>query len=39
MKTAARQEALEDDNIGEQIKINFGGRILDDDDSKKRKKI
>ena len=38
MKTAARQEALEDDNIGEQIKINFGGRILDDDDSKKRKK-
>ena len=38
MKTAARQETLEDDNIGEQIKINFGGRILDDDDSKKRKK-
>ena len=38
MKAATRQEALEDENLGEQIKINFGGRILDEDDSKKRKK-
>ena len=38
MKTAARQEALEEENIGEQIKINFGGRILEEEDTKKRKK-
>ena len=38
MKEKANQEVLEDENIGEQIKINFGGRILDENDSKKRKK-
>ena len=38
MKTAARQKALEEENIGEQIKINFGGRILEEEDTKKRKK-
>lgn len=38
MKENARQEVLEDEDIGEQIKINFGGRILDEEDSKKRKK-
>ena len=38
MRERANREVLEDENIGEQIKINFGGRILDDEDSKKRKK-
>ncbi len=38
MKENSRQEALAEDSVGEQIKINFGGRIIDDDDSKKRKK-
>ena len=27
----ARQEALADNSVGEQIKINFGGRLIDDD--------
>ena len=27
----ARQEALADNSVGEQMKINFGGRLIDDD--------
>ena len=38
MKENLNHQALDDENIGEQIKINFGGRILDEDESKKRKK-
>ena len=39
MKQVARQEALADDSVGgEQIKINFGGRIVEDEDRKGRKK-
>ena len=38
MKENLRKEALSDDNIGEQIKINFGGRIVDDEEPKGRKK-
>lgn len=38
MKENLRKEALADDNIGEQIKINFGGRIVDDEEPKGRKK-
>ena len=39
MKENARQQALAtDEKLGEQIKINFGGRILDEEDSKGRKK-
>ena len=38
MKQQSRQEALSEDSVGEQIKINFGGRIMDDDDKKGRKK-
>ncbi len=39
MKQVARQEALADDSVGgEQIKINFGGRIVEDEDGKGRKK-
>ena len=30
-KEQARQEALADNSVGEQIKINFGGRLIDDD--------
>lgn len=37
-KEQARKEALEEENVGEQIKINFGGRILEEDDKKGRKK-
>ena len=37
-KEQARREALEEENVGEQIKINFGGRILEEDDKKGRKK-
>ena len=37
-KEQARREALEEEDVGEQIKINFGGRILEEDDKKERKK-
>ena len=37
-KEQARREALEEEGVGEQIKINFGGRILEEDDKKGRKK-
>lgn len=37
-KEQARREALEEEDVGEQIKINFGGRILEEDDKKGRKK-
>ena len=37
-KEQARREALEEEDVGEQIKINFGGRILDEEDKKGRKK-
>ena len=30
-KRKAREEALADNSVGEQIKINFGGRLIDDD--------
>ena len=30
-KEQARKEALVDNSVGEQIKINFGGRLIDDD--------
>ena len=33
-----KSEPLSEDNIGEQIKINFGGRILEDEESIGRKK-
>ena len=33
-KEQARREALEEEDVGEQIKINFGGRILEEDDKK-----
>lgn len=36
-KEQLRKEALEE-NVGEQIKINFGGRILEEEDKKGRKK-
>lgn len=39
MKENSNKEVLEDENIGEQIKINFGGRILGEDDSKKEKNM
>lgn len=38
IKESFGPEALTDENLGEQIKINFGGRILDDEDTKVRKK-
>lgn len=38
IKEQSRQEVLSEDSVGEQIKINFGGRIMDDDDKKGRKK-
>ena len=39
MKEEARQQVLAtDEKLGEQIKINFGGRILDEEDAKGRKK-
>ena len=31
-------EEIENENIGEQIKINFGGRLLNEEDTKARKK-
>ena len=34
-----KQEFVEEENIGEQIKINFGGRILDEEDVKGRRKF
>ena len=37
-KEQARREALEEEDVGEQIKINFGGRILEEEDKKGRKK-
>jgi len=37
-KENLKQENISDENIGEQIKINFGGRILDYEDTKERKK-
>ena len=37
-KEEAMREALEEENAGEQIKINFGGRILEEEDKKGRKK-
>lgn len=39
MKENLRREALADDSVGEQIKINFGGRIVDDDEASGRKKF
>ncbi|MBQ2938319.1 MAG: DNA translocase FtsK [Clostridia bacterium] len=38
IKGKQKQELIEEENIEEQIKINFGGRILDDEDVKGRKK-
>ena len=38
LRENARKEALTDENLGEQIKINFGGRIVDEDELKGRKK-
>ena len=37
-KEELRKEALEEEDVGEQIKINFGGRILEEEDKKGRKK-
>ncbi len=37
-KKKNKQPTKENENVGEQIKINFGGRILDEEDSTKRKK-
>ena len=37
-KEQARREILDEEDVGEQIKINFGGRILDEEDKKGRKK-
>lgn len=37
-KEQARREALEEESVGEQIKINFGGRILEEEDKTGRKK-
>ena len=37
-KEQAMREALEEEDVGEQIKINFGGRILEEEDKKGRKK-
>lgn len=37
-KEKQKQELMDEENIGEQIKINFGGRILDEEDVKGRKK-
>lgn len=39
IKENLRREALADDSVGEQIKINFGGRIIDDDETPGRKKF
>ena len=33
----ARQEALADNSIGEQIKINFGGRLIDEENTGRKK--
>ena len=38
IKETLNKQALEDDSVGEQIKINFGGRLLEENDNKKRKK-
>ena len=38
IKENSKKETIEDESLGEQIKINFGGRILDDEDTKSRKK-
>ena len=38
MKENSRREVLADENIGEQIKINFGGRIIDEEELNGRKK-
>lgn len=37
-KDILRRQALQEDSTGEQIKINFGGRILDEEETKGRKK-
>ena len=37
-KEKSASEHLEEENIGEQIKINFGGRILEEEDKNGRKK-
>ena len=37
-KEKSSSEHLEEENIGEQIKINFGGRILEEEDKNGRKK-
>lgn len=37
-KEKSTSEHLEEENIGEQIKINFGGRILEEEDKNGRKK-
>ena len=37
-KEQLRKEALEEEDVGEQIKINFGGRILEEEYKKGRKK-
>ena len=36
-KEQAMRETLEEEDVGEQIKINFGGRILEEEDKKGRK--
>ena len=33
----ARQEALADNSVGEQIKINFGGRLIDEENTGRKK--
>ena len=38
IKENSKKVTIEDESLGEQIKINFGGRILDDEDTKSRKK-
>ncbi len=36
-KEQARQEALADNSVGEQIKINFGGRLIDEENTGRKK--
>lgn len=36
-KEQARQEALADNSVGEQIKINFGGRLIDEGNTGRKK--
>lgn len=37
-RQAAMKEALNEESVGEQIKINFGGRILDEEETPKSRK-